>query len=45
MNETFQTRWLLRRELAKHGLVIDREQVNADQWTPAFVIYKNWQVE
>lgn len=40
LNETFQTQWLLRSELIKHGLVIEREQNNTNQLTPAFVIQK-----
>jgi SAM-dependent methyltransferase len=40
LNESYQTRWLLRRELAKHGLVIEREQINTNPLTPAFVIRK-----
>jgi ubiquinone/menaquinone biosynthesis C-methylase UbiE len=40
LNETFQTRWMLARELAKHRLTIDREQQNSSPDTPAFVIYK-----
>lgn len=40
LDESFQTRWLLRRELARHGMVIDREQANSNPLTPAFVIYK-----
>jgi SAM-dependent methyltransferase len=41
LDESFQTRWLLRRELARHGLVIDREQANSNLLTPAFVIYSH----
>jgi ubiquinone/menaquinone biosynthesis C-methylase UbiE len=40
MNESYQTRWLLRRELAKHRLVIDREHTVTNPRTPAFVIHK-----
>jgi ubiquinone/menaquinone biosynthesis C-methylase UbiE len=40
LNEVYQTRWLLRRELAKHGLVIEREQAKTNPLTPAFVIRK-----
>ncbi len=40
LNETYQTRWLLKRELNKHGLAIEREQTNTNQITPAFVIRK-----
>jgi ubiquinone/menaquinone biosynthesis C-methylase UbiE len=39
LNESFQTRWLLRRELEKQGLEIAREQSNSNPLTPAFVIY------
>jgi SAM-dependent methyltransferase len=40
LNESYQTRWLLRRELAKHGMIIEREQINTNPLTPAFVIRK-----
>ncbi|MGH8584218.1 MAG: class I SAM-dependent methyltransferase [Gammaproteobacteria bacterium] len=40
LNESFQTRWLLGRELAKHGLFIDREHRQSNPRTPVFVIYK-----
>jgi ubiquinone/menaquinone biosynthesis C-methylase UbiE len=40
LNETFQTLWLLRRELMKHKLTIEREQPNSNPLTPAFVIHK-----
>ena len=40
LNESFQTRRLLRRELARHGLSIEREQTNTNPHTPAFVIFK-----
>lgn len=40
LNESFQTRWLLERELNKHGLSIEREQTKTNPQTPAFVIYK-----
>jgi ubiquinone/menaquinone biosynthesis C-methylase UbiE len=39
-NESYQTRWLLQRELAKHGMFIEREQVKTNPLTPAFVIRK-----
>jgi ubiquinone/menaquinone biosynthesis C-methylase UbiE len=39
-NETFQTRWMLARELAKHEMAIEREQPGSSPHTPAFVIYK-----
>lgn len=38
LNEAFQTRWLLSRELAKCGLRIDRERSDSNPLTPAFVI-------
>lgn len=38
--ETFQTGWLLRRELLKRGLVIDRQLPDSDAATPSFVIIK-----
>ena len=40
LNESFQTRRLLRRELSKHGLSIEREHVNTNPLTPCFVIFK-----
>jgi SAM-dependent methyltransferase len=40
LNESYQTRWLLRRELAKHGMDIEREQAKTNPLTPAFVIRK-----
>jgi ubiquinone/menaquinone biosynthesis C-methylase UbiE len=40
LNESYQTKWLLQRELAKHGLVIEREQMKTNRLTPAFVIRK-----
>jgi len=39
-NETFQTRWLLRRELSRRGFDIECERTDSDPWTPAFVISK-----
>jgi SAM-dependent methyltransferase len=39
-NETFQTRWLLRRELSRRGLNIERERIDTSPRTPAFVISK-----
>ena len=39
-NETYQTRWLLRRELTKHGMAIERERTITNPLTPAFVIRK-----
>jgi SAM-dependent methyltransferase len=40
LNESYQTRWLLRRELTKHGMVIEREQARTNPLAPAFVIRK-----
>lgn len=40
LNESFQTRWLLRRELRRRGLLLDREHVNTNPLTPYFVIFK-----
>lgn len=40
LNESFQTRRLLRRELSKHGLSLEREHVNTNPLTPYFVISK-----
>ena len=40
LNESFQTEWLLRRELAKCGLRIDRERADSNPLTLAFVIYR-----
>jgi ubiquinone/menaquinone biosynthesis C-methylase UbiE len=39
-NETFQTRWLLRRELSRCGMNIERERLDTTRQTPAFVISK-----
>lgn len=39
-NETFQTRWLLRRELKRRGLTIESERPDSSQIAPAFVISK-----
>lgn len=41
LNETFQTRWLLKRELAERGMFIDGELANLNPAAPAFVIRKN----
>lgn len=38
--ETFQTRWLLRRELSRRGLRLDCERPDGTSGTPAFVITK-----
>jgi SAM-dependent methyltransferase len=43
LEETFQTEWLLRRELARHGLVLDRAQSRTNPSTPAYVICKRSQ--
>ncbi len=40
LNETYQTRWLLKRELAKSGLFIDSEQPDASPAAPSFYIRK-----
>lgn len=40
LDETFQTEWLLRRELARHGLRVEREQPGSNPRTPAYVIRK-----
>ena len=39
-DETFQTRWLLRCELSRCGLNIERERPDTNPLTPAFVISK-----
>ncbi len=39
-NETFQTRWLLGRELSERGLNLKAERSDSNPQTPAFVIYK-----
>jgi hypothetical protein len=41
LNETFQTRWLLKRELANNGMSILKEQGGVDLAAPAFVISKS----
>jgi ubiquinone/menaquinone biosynthesis C-methylase UbiE len=38
--ETFQSAWLLRRELARYGLEIDRKLKGSNAATPSFVIIK-----
>lgn len=38
--ETFQTRWLLRRELLQRGLLIERERSDVPRRAPAFVALK-----
>lgn len=40
LNETFQTEWLLRRELARHGLVLEGTQSWTNPRTPAYVFRK-----
>lgn len=40
LNETFQTEWLLSRELSKVGLMIEHKQLNSNRLTPYFVITK-----
>ncbi len=40
LNESYQTEWMLRRELAKHGMFIERAQLQTNPLTPAFVIRK-----
>lgn len=37
-NETFQSRWMLERELARHNLAIVREMPDSNPRTPSFVI-------
>ncbi|MFY9619534.1 MAG: class I SAM-dependent methyltransferase [Pyrinomonadaceae bacterium] len=39
-HETFQTRWLLRRELAQRGFTIERERTDSTPRAPAFFISK-----
>jgi hypothetical protein len=39
-SETFQTRWLLRRELKSRGLLIESEREDTSSRAPAFVISK-----
>jgi SAM-dependent methyltransferase len=39
--ETFQTRWLLRRQLARHDLRITRELPDSNPATPSYVIEKD----
>jgi len=38
--ETFQTRWLLRRELSRRGFDIEPERPDSNRRTPAFIISK-----
>lgn len=44
-NETFQTRWMLRRELSRSGLNIERERPDSNTLTPAFVVSKQIRAE
>ena len=37
-NETFQTRWMLQRELRRHALLIERSMPDSNWMTPSFVI-------
>lgn len=38
--ETFQSEWLLRRELSRHGLVIQGKAPDSNPLTPSFIIVK-----
>ena len=38
--ETFQSRWLVRRELKRHGLLIQAETPDSNPVTPSFVVVK-----
>ncbi|MBX7054574.1 MAG: class I SAM-dependent methyltransferase [Pyrinomonadaceae bacterium] len=40
LHESYQTEWMLRRELPRHGLSIERPQKKTNAATPAFVIKK-----
>ena len=40
LNETFQTRWLLRRDLKSAGLRIDYELAGSNPQSPTFAISK-----
>ena len=40
LHESYQTEWMLRRELPRHGLTIERPQKRTNAGTPAFVIRK-----
>ncbi len=40
LHESYQTEWMLRRELPRHGLSIERQQTKTNSATPAFVIRK-----
>ena len=39
--ETFQSEWLLRRELSRHGLTIQAKSPDSNPLTPSFVIVKS----
>jgi SAM-dependent methyltransferase len=41
--ETFQTRWLLRRELSRRGFTVRSERADSTPKAPAFVIAKEYQ--
>lgn len=41
LNESYQTRWLLKRELRRQGMYIENEMPNGDRSAPAFVIRKH----
>lgn len=38
--ETYQTRWMLNRELSRHGLTLKTERSDSNPHTPTFAIYK-----
>ena len=39
-NETFQTHWLLKRELSRRGLTLTAERADSNSQTPSFIIHK-----
>jgi ubiquinone/menaquinone biosynthesis C-methylase UbiE len=41
LNETYQTRWLLKRELTRFGMSIERELQNINPMAPAFIIRRH----
>ncbi len=45
LHESYQTEWMLRRELPRHGLTIERPQKKTNPATPAFVIRKTRQTQ
>jgi ubiquinone/menaquinone biosynthesis C-methylase UbiE len=45
LNETFQTRWMLKRELKRSGMIIDSEQADANPAAPVFYIRKKRVIE